>query len=667
MNPIETHAKHTGTKAALGSFAYWLFAILYSETLLHLAVFEGFSVRYLFVLGFSAVFAAVLSLLTGLLPKRLSFPAHILLTIVLIFVYGSQLVYHAVFGSLYSLAMTALGGDALGAFWRETLATITENLLPLALLFVPLAVLLLLRKYARRIFLPTNARCRIIQGAGAAAVQLVTIGCLFIGGTGFFSNHYFYTSIDTTTDQAAERFGLLTALRLELTVREGGEDTYYVEEAAPTPEPEKPVEYNVLDIDFDALNAMTEDKKLLAINEYCASLTGTNKNDYTGMLSDYNLILICAESFATGAIDPVLTPTLYRLSTEGIIFQNYYNSFPNTTTDGEYALCQGLYPDTSRGKSASSFYASRQSYLPFTLGNLFMDQRSIQSYGYHNFNAAYYGRGQSHPNMGYTMKFANSGMKFTTDWPSSDLEMMEQSVDDYIGMEQFHAYYMTFSGHYKYDKSLNPMVSRNWDTVKDLEGYSNAAKAYLSCNLELEKAMAYLMQRLEEQGIADKTAIVLAGDHFPYGLKDSEYAELVGYEIDSFSKYKSSLLFWVGGLEENIVVDEYCCNVDILPTILNLWGFDYDSRMLAGTDVFSDGEHMAVLVDKSFYTDKVWFNSNTGEIRYLVDESSLPEDYIDSIIQTIKTKFSISADILNKAYWNYVYDKGKVWVGYSTW
>ena len=258
-------------------------------------------------------------------------------------------------------------------------------------------------------------------------------------------------------------------------------------------------------------------------------------------------------------------------------------------------------------------------------------------------------------------------MTFTTDWPSSDLEMMEQSVDDYIGMEQFHAYYMTFSGHYKYDTNINPMAKRNWDPVKDLEGYSKASKAYLACNIELEKAMAYLMQRLEEQGVADKTAIVLAGDHFPYGLTDSEYAELVGYELNRFNKFKSSLLFWVGGLEENIVVDTYCCNVDILPTILNLWGFDFDSRMLPGTDVFSNGEHIAVLTDKSFFTDKVWFDTNTGEIRYLVDESTLPAGYVDGIIQTIKTKYSISADILNTAYWNHVFDKGEVRVGTGNW
>ena len=199
---------------------------------------------------------------------------------------------------------------------------------------------------------------------------------------------------------------------------------------------------------------------------------------------------------------------------------------------------------------------------------------------------------------------------------------------------------MTFSGHIKYDTSANSIAARNYKYVKDLP-YSEAAKCYLACNIELDKALAYLMNALEEAGIADKTAIVLAGDHFPYGLSDKEYSELVGYELDHFNKFKSSLLFWVGGLEENIVVDEYCCNVDILPTILNLWGFEYDSRMLAGTDVFSNGEHVAILIDKSFYTDKVWLNASSGEIKYLVPEETLPAGYVDNMIQMIKTKFTI--------------------------
>ena len=651
-------------KATLLSTAFWWFTLVYLETLLHSQVFTEFSLRYVFVIGFSFPIAAVIALLMSFLPRKANFPVSLLLTLVLIVLYGSELVYNAVFGSLYSMAMMALGGDALGAFWKETLLTMMENILPLVLLFIPVVVMLLLKKFAPMAFDRTSKVARMGLLIAAILLQVGVTLCLQIGGTGYFTNHYFYNSIDTTIDQATDRFGLLTAIRLELTMTEGDEENYYTDDTQA--EENEVVEYNVLEIDFDHLNTLTDNKKQLAINEYCASLTGTNKNEYTGMLSDYNLILLCGESFSTAAIDPVLTPTLYKLANEGFIFNNYYNTYPNTTTDGEYSLCFGLFPDTSRGKSASSFFASRGSYLPFALGNLFMEQKEIQSYGYHNYYGTYYGRNQSHPNLGYKMKFAGAGMKFSSYWPASDLEMMQQSIDDYIGQEQFHAYYMTFSGHYKYDRYVNKIAETNWDVVKDLE-YSDPAKAFLSCNIELDKALEYLMQRLEEAGVADKTAIVLAGDHFPYGLTDAQYSELIGYEIDQFSKYKSTLIFWVGGLEENIVVDEYCCNIDVLPTILNLWGFDYDSRMLVGTDVFSDGEHAAILIDKSFYTDKVWLNASSGEIKYLVPEESLPAGYIDNMIQSIKTKFTISTDILTTAYYNYAFEKGKVWVNNYGW
>lgn len=645
---------------------YWAFALLYWECLLSGAVFHSFGVR-IYALGFTLSAALLVTLVLSFLRKG-RFGAEILLTAVLTLLYGSQIVYHFIFGTLYSAAMVSQGGEAMTNFWRELLAAMGDHFPWLIALLVPLALRIFLRKGLKG---ELRAKGRIVLLVLAVALFALTRAGIRQTGTEMFSDEDYYRSGEIATNQNVQRFGLLTTIRLELTRHAKTEEQdYYIPEETqgenPAQEPAE-VKYNVMNIDFDALNAMTEDKKLLAINDYCSKVTGTNQNEYTGMLKDYNLIVMCAESFSPAAIDKDLTPNLYKLTQQGIIFNNYYNTFPNTTTDGEYALMQGLYPDAGRSKAVSSLYASRNSYLPFTLGNVFQSQRGVESFGYHNYRGSYYGRSESHPNMGYTMKFAGDGMTFTTNWPASDLEMMEQSVDDYIGKEPFHAYYMTFSGHYKYDIGTNEMAKRNWDQVKDLPYSSNAIKAYLSCNIEFDKAIGYLMERLEQAGVADRTAIVIAGDHFPYGLKDSEYAELIGHDIDGFSKFKSTLIFWVGGLEKNIVVDEYCCNVDVLPTILNLWGFEYDSRLLAGTDVFSDGTHAAVLVDKSFLTDKVWFNASTGEIRYQVPESEIPEGYVENMNQLIATRFSISADILNTAYYNFVFDKGKVYVNRLGW
>ena len=648
--------------------AYWIAALLYWEGLLHWAVFGSFGAECWFAAGFSVSLGLLLALAVSFL-KRGGFAANLALTLVLTVLYGSQLVYNFIFGTLYSAAMAAQGGEAMTTFWRELLSTMGERWLWLAALFIPLAALLLWKRFGKEAAVRRWRRAVLLVLA-LAAFGLTRWG-IAAGGDQMFSDEYYYTSGEIATNQSARRFGLLTTLRLELTRGQKAAQAaeYYIPaqtEPENVEEAPKAYGYNVLPMDWDALNAQTEDKTLLDINSYCSQLTGTRQNKYTGLLSDYNLIVLCAESFDTGAIQPEITPNLYRLSQEGILFENYYNSFPNTTTDGEYALMQGLYPDTTRSKAVSSLYASRDSYLPFTLGNAFGEQRGFQCWGYHNYEGSYYGRNESHPNMGYTMRFAGDGMTFTTTWPASDLEMMEQSVDDYIGQEQFHAYYMTFSGHYKYDVKTNALAKRNFDAVKDLP-YDNTTKAYLSCNIELDKAVGYLMERLEQAGVADKTAIVIAGDHFPYGLTEKQYSDLVGYELDVFSKYKSSLIFWVGGLDAPIVVEDYCCNVDILPTILNLWGLSYDSRMLAGTDVFSDGTHVSVLMDKSWLTDKVWFNAGSGKIRYLVDESEVPEGYVENMNRLIATRFSISADILNSAYYNYVFGKEQVKVDRLGW
>lgn len=643
----------------------WTAAVLFYEVLLHLVVFGRFTASFLYAVGFSLSFGAFLALILSFFPRKVNFYITIgILSLMLLF-YGSQMVYNFVFGSLYSVSLVQEGGAAITSFWRETLMTMWEHLLQLLILFVPIILLVVFRKFFFKWLAPVRAFWKITLGSVAVFVFFVTLLCLPIGGTGFFSTHYFYHSNETTTDQAAERFGLLTAMRLELTASAGvsdnqnNNDDYYIppednQENPGSPDVEPP-KYNVLNLDFDALSKLTDNQLIQELNKYCDSLSGTKQNEYTGMLKDYNLIYICAESFSTAAIVPELMPTLYKLSTQGFIFKNYYNTFPNVTTDGEYTMCLGLYPDVSRNKQNASFKASVENYLPYALGNIFTQQKGIKTYGYHNYTGSYYSRRQTHKNMGYAMKFMNDGMKFTSNWPSSDYEMMQQSVGDYIGQEQFHAYYMTFSGHYQYNPETNLIAKRNWDLVQDLP-YSTQAKAYLSCHIELEKALAYLMEQLEKAGVADKTAIVLAGDHFPYGLKDKQYAELTGVKVDDFNKYKSSLLFWVGGMEESIEVDAYCCNADILPTVLNLWGFEYDSRMLAGTDILSDGTHIAILRDYSFYTDKVWFNASKNKIQYLVDESTLPAGYVENMIKLVKTKYKISVDILNSDYYKFIYD-----------
>ena len=111
-----------------------------------------------------------------------------------------------------------------------------------------------------------------------------------------------------------------------------------------------PVVYgqSVSSVDFAALAEAGGDRA--DIDAYVSTLTPSSQNAYTGVFEGKNLILICAEAFSGFLIDPELTPTLYRLSTNGINFNDYYQQSIAGTTGGEYQLLFGLIP-TSGGSS----------------------------------------------------------------------------------------------------------------------------------------------------------------------------------------------------------------------------------------------------------------------------------------------------------------------------
>ena len=348
-------------------------------------------------------------------------------------------------------------------------------------------------------------------------------------------------------------------------------------------------------------------------------------------------------------------PTLYRLAHGGVVFTNFYNCFPNTTTNGEYAMMTGLLPDFTRYKFDASMQYSIYCDMPYVLGNVYKDMGG-KTFAYHNYIGEYYEREDVYPHFGYDkVRFMDDGMEFSDEWPSSDLEMMMQSIGDYINEEFFTVHYMTFSGHYQYDFDVNPMCDKNYDYTKDMD-YSYAVRAYISCNYELEKALEYLVARLEAAGRLDDTVIVLTTDHYPYGLEEEEYNELAGKEVDTvFGKYWNSFICFNSEYEdEPIICDNYCYSIDILPTLLNLLGYDYDSRLLMGTDALSEGAHVAILADGSFLTDRIRFDADANEVYYQEGAGSVTEGYVEAYKNIVSNKFTISNAILYNDYYYFL-------------
>ncbi|MBR3264446.1 MAG: LTA synthase family protein, partial [Erysipelotrichaceae bacterium] len=588
------------------------------------------------------------------------------------------------FGSLVSASMIGTGKDAVTSFGWSIKATINENIKQIILFEMPL-----LAQFIRYLFVknhePFVLKERFSMVVTGFVIWNLIVLALPLTGKADNSAYGAYHSRYVDTDTASNKLGAMANFVVETRYALFGEeegmslihngdnvvieaeyeqnDEEEVEEIAPPV-----IRFNRFDeLNFSKLEKLSDDETITSLCSYLNDVSPTRHNEYTGMFEGYNLIYICAESFSSLAIDKELTPTLYKLANNGIVLNNYYNSFKNVTTNGEYAFLTGVWPDVARqstnmGSISGTMGQSIDKNMSTALGNMFNKNEGIKSRAYHNYYGYYYGRNQTLPNMGFDCKFMDDGMSFTTAWPASDYEMMEQSVDDYINDEQFCTYYMTFSGHGNYSEA-NVMAARNHDYVAQFVDLSQpiSATGYLACNYELEKAMTYLVNRLEEKGILDKTVIVLTGDHYPYYLTDIAYEALKGEPKDEdFESYHSTCIIYNSGLDEKIEVDTPCCNVDILPTVYNLFGIDYDSRLYAGTDIFGNGIHIAQLYNKNFITDSVKYNFTTGEAQWLIDTEAYDEQllnsYLENAINTVKNRYAMSIEIERSDFYRFVSD-----------
>ena len=178
------------------------------------------------------------------------------------------------------------------------------------------------------------------------------------------------------------------------------------------------------------------------------------------------------------------------------------------------------------------------------------------------------------------------------------------------------------------------------------------------------------VRQLDEAGELENTVFVMNADHYPYALSDSELAELYGIpEVDihkNFDLLRNGLILWSASMTEPVVVDKPCSAIDIIPTLSNLFGLEYDSRLFAGVDILSDTMPLVILNQDGNGSAWNWINAY-GEYHsatktftpYAGFEASDEEiaAYVKQMNGVVQRKNKYSHLILEKNYYAYLFGK----------
>ncbi|CCY44783.1 sulfatase [Clostridium sp. CAG:1193] len=631
---------------------FWIFTVISFECIYRMTLFKNIlDSDFIQMIIFCLPVSILLYIITTLFSEKANKKISTITLLLVFFIFAAQMVYFKVYNSVFSVYSMTNGGQVF-EFWRTILSTIIDNIYNFICLLIPVVLYFIIKNklfdFSRNSFVTLSVSLALY-----VFLVSVTFTCINLDKKAIYSSYNLYFNTHAPI-LSSKKFGLLTTMTLDLNRSIFGMNERKIEIIIDDKKPNSnnsKDSYNITDIDFDNLIDNEDDEIISLLHKYFRTMDGTKKNEYTGMFKGKNVIFFLAESLDPIAIDKDLTPTLYKLANSGFNFTNYYTPlYPASTADGEFRTEWSLI--SSRGDTLT-LYANKDVYSPYLFVNSFKDYNINV---YHNYNGDYYNRKSYFDSLGYkNFKSCYYGLDLPCNsFHESDLDMVDITTDDYMNSDTpFFSYYITLSGHMTYSKT-NKLVQKNWDLVKDLD-YSDKVKGYLASNIELDKALELLINRLESSGKLDDTVIVLTPDHYPYGLSNKEINEISETNRDDdFELYHSDLIIWNNTMEKAVTVTKVGSNPDVLPTLLNLFGIEYDSRFIIGQDLLSDSEGLVVFANRSFITDKIKYNSVNNSV-ISIDGKKIDETYINYMNNLVDNQFKISNLILQTNYYEKVF------------
>lgn len=336
---------------------------------------------------------------------------------------------------------------------------------------------------------------------------------------------------------------------------------------------------------------------------------------YTGKYKDKNLILLQLEGTDNWLITEKDTPTLYNMMNNSINFTNHYSYYNGggSTFNSEFAVNTGFITPLSYTQNAYTF---NKNYFPYSLANLFKaSDYSVNAF--HMNDSEYYSRGTNYKNWGYENYYGLKDLgTYKDDSYTLDRELIlnETFQEKMFNNEKFVDYIITYSGHLPFTTEKGVCKKLVIEDILAEEKLEELPKDYIlpemteeDCARRQAKETDYmvelLLNTLQEKGLIENTVIVVFTDHYLYTLSDQtildKYKETSNNLIN-----KTPFFIWDNG-ETKKKITSVTSQLNIMPTLLNLFGLEYHPNYYIGEDALNNNYHGIV-----FFSDYSWYDGN---------------------------------------------------------
>ena len=351
----------------------------------------------------------------------------------------------------------------------------------------------------------------------------------------------------------------------------------------------------------------TNEKDIEFLKEEYAKEKETNKNKYTGKYKDNNLIIVQLEGIDSWLINKNDTPTLYNMMKNSINFTNHYSYYNGggSTFNSEFAVNTGFITPLSYTQNAYTF---NKNSFPYSLAHLFKEQGYTVN-AFHMNTKEYYSRGTNYKNWGYDNYYGlvdQNTYKDNSYYLDRELLLNKEFKEKMFGNEKFVDYIITYTNHMPFSAEKG-----NCKMLLDLDSKENENISYdlteEDCARRQAKETDYmielLVKELKERELFDKTTIVVLTDHYLYTLSDKTI--LNKYKNTSNNLINHTPFFIYTNNKDKRTIRTVTSQLNVLPTVLNLFGIDYNPNYYIGQDALSNNYQKIV-----FFSDYSWYDGN---------------------------------------------------------